>query len=384
MQTQRGVRFPFVLTVALAVFAAFESQADKWRTYVGTYTGPKSKGIYLYEFDDETGSLKSVGLAATTEQPSFLAVHPSGQYLYSGNETSSGPGKTGIIASFAIDAKTGMLKELNTQPWREVGPCHVSVDSAGDHVFGANYGTGVIASYRVKPDGSLSTAVSEIQHTGSSVDKGRQQGPHAHCITPSPNNKYVLVADLGLDKILIYKLEEQTGKLTPNTPAFVATPPGGGPRHLAFHPNHRALFANNEMTSSLTVYSYDDIAGAAKIGQTISTLPPDFSGENSTSEVAAHPSGKFVYVANRGHNSIAVFAYDERTMKLKLVENQPTRGKIPRGFVLDPSGKFLIAGNQESQNISVFKIDEKTGKLTPVGEPVEAPTPVSFVFAKMP
>jgi 6-phosphogluconolactonase len=308
-------------------------------------------------------------------------LHPNGRFLYAVSEMDNTGGKPGgAVAAFTVDAKTGKLTPLNQQSSGGGGPCHLAVDKTGKCLLVANYGTGSIAALPIGNDGSLGERATTIQHEGSSVDKGRQEGPHAHYITTDPANRLALVCDLGLDKVLVYKLSPDTAKLVANEPAFASVAPGAGPRHLVFHPDGRAVYVINEMALTMTALSYDS-RGNMKELQTISTLPADFNGKGSCAEVEVHPSGKFLYGSNRGHDSIAVFAIDANTHKLTLVEHQPTRGKTPRHFAIDPTGKWLLAENQNSDSVVVFKIDSATGRLSPTGQTVEVGAPVCIVFA---
>jgi 6-phosphogluconolactonase len=355
--------------------------ASEYIVYIGTYTGGESKGIYAYKFDATLGMLTAIGLVAETSNPSFLAVSPSQKFLYAANEVDKADGHPGgAVTAFAVDPKTGKLTLLNRVSTGGSGPCHVSVDATGKCVMAANYGSGSVAAFQVQPDGSLSQSSAFAKHSGSSVDKERQGGPHAHFIAPSPDNRYALVADLGLDQVLMYRLDPRKGTLEGNGPSFVKVKPGSGPRHLAFHPNGRYAYVINEMTSTITALTYDPSRAAMQEFQTVSTLPSGFNGVNSTAEIAVHPSGKFLYGSNRGHDSIAVFAIDPVKGTLTLVEHESTQGKTPRNFAIDPTGHWLFAANQDSNNIVLFRIDPNTGKLTPSGEKTSVASPVCVTF----
>jgi 6-phosphogluconolactonase len=353
----------------------------EYLVYIGTYTGPKSQGIYAYRFDAATGRLTSLGLVAATVNPSFLAVHPSGRFLYAVNETSDYDGrKSGSVSSFAVDRQTGKLTFLNKVSSRGADPCHLAVDKTGKSVLVANYTGGSVAVFPVREDGRLVEASAFVQHTGSSVNPERQQGPHSHSINPSPDNRFAVVADLGLDQLLVYRFDATQGKLAANHPPFAKVRPGAGPRHLAYHPNGKFAYVINEMQSTVTAFSYDAAGGVLRELQTVSTLPSDFAGENTTAEVEAHPAGKFLYGSNRGHDSIAVFAIDALKGTLTPVERVSTQGKAPRHFKIDPTGSYLFAANQDSNNLVVFRVDSKTGRLTPTGVVVEVPAPVCVAF----
>ena len=361
------------------------SKTKKLWVYVGTYTGDESKGIYLLELDLADGSLKSLGVAAETKNPSFVAIHPNQRLLYSVSEVSDLDGvKTGGVAGFSIDQKTGKLTLLNRQPSGGGGPCHLVVDQTGRNVLVANYGGGSVSALPIQEDGRLKKASAFIQHRGSSVDPRRQGEPHAHSINIDGDNRFAVVADLGLDKVLVYKFDPAKGTLTPNTPPSAAVKPGAGPRHFAFHPNGRNAYVINEIGNTVTTFRYDGEKGILDPIQSISTLPADFEGTSHTAEVQVHPSGKFVYGSNRGHDSIAVYSVNPETGKLTLVEIEPTGGETPRNFGLDPTGQYLLAANQSTGDVFVFSIDQKTGELKATGAKVDVPAPVCLKFMPKP
>jgi 6-phosphogluconolactonase len=353
--------------------------------YFGTYTNTaaKSKGIYLGQLDLASGKLEAVQPAGEAPNPSFLALHPCRPLLYAVAEMSNFNGKgSGAVSAFSIERTTGKLTPLGQQSSGGSGPCHVLVDRSGQCVLVANYGSGSVASLPIREDGGLQAACSVIQHSGSSVNPQRQQGPHAHGFVLDRANRIALAADLGLDKILIYRLDADCGKLSLNRPAWVDAPAGAGPRHMAFHPNGRWLYAINELNSTVTAYCYDASRGALKILESLSTLPEDFKGGNGTAEIAVHPSGKFLYGSNRGHNSIAIFGIDAQSGKLRPLGHQSTRGKSPRSFAIDPTGRILLAANQDTDNVAVFRIDPACGGLEAIGETVAVPAPVCIVMMR--
>ena len=354
--------------------------AREFLVFFGTYTGPKSKGIYVSRFDSATGKLDAPQLAAETKSPSFLAVHPNGRFLYAVGETSTvGDTGQGGVTAFAIEPG-GKLKALNTQPSGGSGPCHLALDAKGRFVFTANYGSGSVAALPILADGSLAAPAATVQHAGSSVNKSRQEGPHAHCVNLSPDQRFLLACDLGLDKLMVYRVGENQRVLTENDPPFCKLAPGTGPRHLAFGRSGKFVYVVNEMGSSVTVLAYDAKRGTLNESQTTSTLPEKWNGNSACAEIAVHPSGKFVYASNRGHDSIAVFAVNRKSGELSLVEHQTTQGKTPRHFALDPTGDWLLAENQASDNVVVFRVNAKTGALDAHGQPVEVPSPVCAVF----
>lgn len=350
--------------------------ASEMHVYVGTYTGGPSKGIYLYRLNTETGKLTAEGLAAESPNPSFLAIHPSKKYLYAANELSNFEGHSGAVSSYALDQKTGKLTFLNRQSTKGSGTCHLVVDKTGKYVLFANYNTGSVGAMPIHLDGSLAPACAFVQHKGSSVDKSRQEGPHGHSINLDAANKHAYAADLGLDKVLIYKFDTADGSLKPNEPPYATVAPGSGPRHFAFHPSGKYAYVISEMANTVTAFSYSPATGGLSEIQVISTLPSGFKGTSYTAEVVVHPSGKFLYGSNRGHNSIAIFKIDESTGKLTFLGTEPTQGKFPRNFFVDPTGTTLIAENQDSDTLVVFRIDPATGMLKPTGQVCNVPKPV--------
>jgi 6-phosphogluconolactonase len=388
MKIMRQFSLPFTVLFASLLLTWSARGAEKAKTmgdylvYVGTYTVQKSsKGIYVYRFDSATGKLTSRGLAAETVNPTFLAVHPNRRFLYAANEISNyGGQQSGGVSAFAIDRGTGKLTFLNEVASRGADPCYVAVDKTGKYVLVANYTGGSVAVFPVREDGRLGAASAFVQHAGSSVNPARQEGPHAHSINLSPDNRFAIAADLGLDELLVYRFDPTQGTLAGNNPAFAKVNPGAGPRHFSFLPSGSFAYVINEMGSTVTAFSYDAAGGVLRALQTISTLPKGFAGQNDDAEVQAHPSGKFLYGSNRGHDSIAVFAIEAGRGTLTPVEHVSTQGKTPRNFGIDPTGSYLFAANQDSDNIVVFRIDPKTGRLTATGQTLEVPSPVCVKF----
>ena len=371
----------FVLVATLAVLAAAKKPAGKteYFVYVGTYSRDQSKGIYVCRFDAASGNLSAPRLAAESENPSFLAVHPSGRFLYAANEVDNYGDRTGSVTAYAVDRKSGDLKLLNRVSSKGAGPCYVTVDRSSKDLLVANYSGGSVAVLPIGADGRLAEASAFVQHSGSSVG-GRQRGPHAHSINLSSDNRFAVAADLGLDQLLVYRFDPEHGSLAANDPPYAKLNPGAGPRHFAFHPGGRYLYAINELQSTVTAFAFDPARGALKEIQTVSTLPKDFRGKNTTAEVQVHPSGKFLYGSNRGHDSIAVFAIDSRRGTLTPVEQVSTQGQTPRNFRIDPTGSYLLAANQDSHSVVVFRIDPKSGRLTPTDQRVEIFLPVCVKF----
>jgi 6-phosphogluconolactonase len=374
MVRMRTLRF---LTLLLAP-VAFAGAAGNptFFAYIGTYTGHGSQGIYVYRFDPATGELATIGLAASIANPSFLAVNPAGTYLYAVSENDGGS-----VSAFRIDRKTGQLAPLNRVSSRGSGPCALSVDPAGKCVLAANYGSGSVALIPIRADGSLAEPSAFDQHKGSSVNRERQQGPHAHSAVFSPDDRFALSADLGVDLIYIYRFDAARGALAPVGSASVA--PGSGPRHLAFHPSGKFVYAINELTSTVTAFAWN--AGALKEIATVPALPPDYRGTRSGAEIQVHPSGKFLYASNRGEaNDIAIFSLDAVTGKPAPAGHVASGGRTPRNFSIDPTGRYLVAANQDSNNVVVFLIDPANGRLTPTGKTIAltAPVCVQFVAAE--
>lgn len=376
------------LLLTMYAAAAPAPKKQSYFVYVGTYTeepGSKSKGIYAYRFDPDTAELTSIGLAAETTNPSFLAVHPNHRFLYAVNETSNYKGqKSGAVSAFAIDRATGKLTLLNEVASKGADPCYITVDKTGKYVLVANYTSGSVAVFPLLEDGRLGEPSAFLQHSGHGTDPERQEGPHAHSIDLSPDNRFAIVDDLGLDETLVYRFDQTKGALTLNDPQIYTTlakaDPGAGPRHFAFHPNGKFAYVVNEMQSSVYAFTYDSSAGVLHRLQTISSIPKDFSGHKEAAEIEVDPSGKFLYASNRGHDSIAVFAIDPDKGTLTLVEYALTKGQTPRSFEIAPGGALLFAENEKSNNIVIFSIDPKTGRLTPTGKVLEVAEPVCVKF----
>ena len=388
--TRRVLALLLVLSAPLILFSSAQT-AEKapaktqYLAYVGTYTTKtNSKGIYAYRFDAATGQLSAIGVAAETQDPSWLAVHPNGKFLYAVNEA----GKSSMVSAFARDAKTGKLTLLNQLPALGEDPCYLSFDKTGKYVFVANYTSGNVVVFPILPGGKLGEHTSSIQDGGVlGPNKERQEAPHAHWIEVTANNRFVLVTDLGLDRVLTYRFDPSNGTIngaplssyTRYKNAWsVPVNPGDGPRHAVFDANNH-IYVLGELQSTVTDILLDpnkDIEPA----QRISTIPPDYKGRNDAAEIVLHPSGKWLFASNRGHDSIAVFSVDPATGKLERAGHYSTGGKEPRHFAIDPTGKYLLAENQFSNNIVVFKIDSATGGLTSTGQVVEVPSPVDLTF----
>ncbi|MCS7017111.1 MAG: lactonase family protein [Gemmatales bacterium] len=359
-------------------------QTQRYWLYVGTYTQGKSKGIYLYEWSTD-GKLKSVGLAAESPHPSFLAVHPSYKYLYAVGEVNSLQGKqTGAVRAFALEVATGRLTFLNEQASGGGAPCHLIVDRPGRHVLVANYTGGTVAVLPIQEGGHLGEASCVIQHQGKSVNAARQEAPHPHSVNLDPTGRFAFVADLGLDRVVVYRYEEARGQLVPHEPPHAAVAPGAGPRHFAFHPSGKFAYVINELANTVTAFTWDPNKGTLTEIQTISTLPRDFTGTSYTSEIVVHPSGEWLLGSNRGHDSISLFRVNASSGKLELVSHATKGIRWPRNFNIDPSGRFVLVASERADNIVVFELDTKQGVLIPVSIETNVPTPVCLKFVPIP
>ncbi|HZC66268.1 MAG TPA: lactonase family protein [Candidatus Dormibacteraeota bacterium] len=351
--------------------------------FVGTYTNKTaSKGIYALRFDEHNGKISALTVAAAAVDPSFVVVSADEKFLYSVNEVGDfGGAPSGAISAYSIERPSGKLTLLNQVASGGADPCFLSIDKSGKYLFVANYTGGSVGVFALNADGKIGERTAFEQHTGHGALKGRQDAPHAHWAATSANNSYALEVDLGLDQVIVDKFDETSGKITPNDPSFASVEAGAGPRHLAFSPNQKFAYVTNEIGSTVTLFSYDADKGTLDAKQTLGTLPGDFNGQNDTAEIVMHPSGKFLYVSNRGRDSIAIFGVSAKTGILTSIGDFLTRGKTPRNFAIDPSGHYLLAANQETNDIEVFRIDLSTGELGFTGERVEVPAPVDIVFA---
>jgi len=342
--------------------------------YIGTYTGATSKGIYAFRFEDASGALSPLGLVAETPSPSFLTASANGRFVFAVNEVQSFEGTpSGSVTSFSVDPASAKLTELSVQPSKGTGPCHLALDRTGRYLAVANYGGGNYALFRVDADGRLQPATSVVTGAGPGSPK-----PLGHMVGFDAANRFLIAADKGLDRMLVYRFDASTGALSANQPASAVLPTGSGPRHFAFHPNGRWVFTINELAATITTFSWEPTSGTLTALGSAPTRPAGVNG-GSTAEIAVHPNGRFVYGSNRGHDSIAVFSV-AADGALTLIEHESTRGQTPRNFALDPSGRWLIAGNQRSGTLAVFSIDQATGTLSPVGPLASVGSPVSILF----
>jgi 6-phosphogluconolactonase len=371
------------LLLLLLVVGGF-AHAHPRLALIGTYTGGESRGIYVVRLDDETGALSQPLLAAGLSNPEFLALHPNGRFVYALTRVKMPDGRNGgAVAAFAIDARSGKLALLNVEATGRASLTHLAVDATGRMVVAASYGGGYVVSFPILAEGRIGGPGSVLTQEGElGPNRARQEASHPHSVTLSPDNRYAFVADLGYDRVFSYRLDPEHGTLAHNDPAFATFAPGAGPRHSKFSADGRFFYLLNELDSTLTACRYDAARGVVTPFQRSSTLPDDFTGKNGTSEVRIHPSGRFVYAANRGHDSLAVFARDTASGALTRVEIVPCGGQHPRNFALTPDGAWLLCGHQNSDSLAVFRVDAQTGRLTQVGAPVAVPKPVCVLFLR--
>ena len=357
------------LLLVAAAFAVPLPAADVY-VYFGTHSRGPGIGFSVAHFDTDTGALTQPRFLTEAVEPAYFVIHPDGRHLYTCNS-----GSPGGVSAYEIDRATGQLTLLNKEPSGGGDASYVCLDQTGRFVLVANYEGGNIAVFALQPDGRIGGRTAFAQHTGSSVDPKRQTHAYAHSIIVDPTNRFALVADLGLDRLFVYRFDEKNGSLRPNDPPFATVRPGSGPRHVKFHPNGRWVYLINEMGCTVTAFNWDSDHGALTEFQTISTLPADFKGASTCAEIKVHPNGRFLYGSNRGHDSLAVFAIDSTTGRLAPLEYVSTRGKIPRNFTFDPTGRWILCTNHGSDNAVVFRVDATTGRLTPTGQPVSVPSP---------
>ena len=364
--------------LAIAVVAAKPAAQSHYLAFVGTYTTKtESKGIYAYDFDSATGQLTPKGLAAETPDPSWVVIHPNGKYAYAANES----GKNSMISAFSLDAKTAKLTLLNQLPALGEDPCYLSFDKSGKYLFVANYTSGNVAVFPILADGKLGEHTALVKDAGTlGPNKERQEAPHAHWVQVSPDNRFVLVADLGLDEILVYHFDVTSGTITPNNPPFAKVYPGTGPRHAIFSRDGKLLFVISELYAGVTAFAYDSRKGLLNALQTASIRPKDFVGRSDGAEIAAYPGDKWLFASNRGYDKISVLYYRPDNGGLIIARDYSTGGKEPRHFALDPTGQFLLAENQNSNSIVVFRINPATGALTQVSQADAVPSPVNLAF----
>jgi 6-phosphogluconolactonase len=377
MRNRSWSLLPELLLLVMICGLFVQAAEPAYQVFVGTYTDKQSKGIYSFQFDPVDGKVTAPELSATTDNPSFMVVDKQRKHLYAVNENAKGEKNSGGVTVFAINGPH--LKELQSVSSMGADPAYVTLDNTGRYLLVANYTGGNMAVFPIEQDGKLGKPTAFLQHQGSSVNKERQAGPHAHSIQMSNDNQFAFVADLGLDKVMVYRFDARKGTLAPT--GALTLPAGAGPRHVAFAPNGNFVYVTNEMASTLSFFSFDAKTPSWENVQTVSTLPSPMES-NSTAEITTDREGRFLYVSNRGDDSIVEFAIDPKTGFLTNVQRTQTGGKTPRFFTLDPTGKWMFVANQDSNDIFLFKVDENTGKLTPTGRETEIGAPVDLVFVK--
>ena len=349
------------------------SFADDPLIFISAFTAGEEGAIQAFRFDSKTGTLTPQHRTTDLQHPFFTVISPDGRFLYSIDTEKFGGQENEFVAAYSIKDRTGKLERLNQQSAKGAASCYLDIDSTGKTVVLANYSTGSVAALPVQADGSLGKATSFVQHEGSSVNPKRQKGPYAHSIEISPNNRFALAADLGIDKVLIYRLDAAASKLSVNdAQPSVSVEPGSGPRHLTFHPNGKSVYLINELKNTVTFFAYEPESGKLTTQQTISTLPADFDGVTHTADVKITPNGKFLYGTNRGHDSIACYRIGEDG-KLTLIKIERSLGKGPQNLLITPDGQWVICANMPGNNVVVFRINADTGELTPTGEPITVP-----------
>lgn len=375
----------FILLVLAGPLVVAQQAGAKEILYVGTFSERGSQGIYVLQFDRTTGKLTELQTVSGKESPSFLEVHPNGKYLYAVyREGMTKEDKNGTVIAYSIDQATGKLTKINEQSSEGSGPCHVSLDSKGRFAYVSNYGGGNLAVYPVNKDGSLDKPSDVVQHEGGSVNQNRQTAPHMHSIIPTRNGKFIYASDLGIDKIMIYKVNHKTGKLSAAQSPFIESTPGSGPRHFALHPGGNLAFSAEELSSTIASFKVNKSTGALKQVARVNMLPDDFNGNNSAADIHVSPDGKFVYASNRGHDSLVIYAIDPDSGKLTFAGHEGTRGEHPRNFCIDNKGAYIFVANRDNDNVVVFKRDTASGKLTYTGEEASIPAAVCIQQIKLP
>lgn len=349
----------------------------KERVYVGTFDDRGSEGLYVFEFDRESGGMNLIQTVSDRQGPNFQAIHPGGGYLYSvSGEAFSEDTQHGTISAYQIHPNTGMLKIINEQSVEGRGTAHVSVDPLGEFAYVSNYSEGNLSVFRISENGGVSEAVDVVQHEGSSVNERRQNSPHVHSMIPSADGKFIYVSDLGTDQILIYQVNRTTGELSPAEVPYVESTPGSGPRHFTIHPGGEVAYSAEELSSTVAVFSVDKSTGSLTQIQRVTMLPEDYEGNNSAADIHLSPDGRFLYASNRGHDSLVIYRVDAATGTLTLVGHEPTRGSHPRNFMMDQFGEYVLVANRDDDNVVVFNRNKETGELSFSGEEINVPMAV--------
>jgi 6-phosphogluconolactonase len=381
MKVMRGFA---LVVVFICLCVSTQGQVRKELLYAGTFSVRGSQVIYVLTFDRAKRTLKVMQSVPSLTSPSFLTIHPSGNFLYSVNRgKAEAADNGGSVSAYGLDPKTGRLSGLNNRSSYGDEPCHIAVDKSGDYIFVSNYNRGNLVVLPLFDDGLIGGPSDAKKYVGSSVNTERQEGPHVHASVLSPDNKFLYVTDLGTDKIYIYAFDASNGTLRSTEPSEIKLSPGTGPRHFTFHPNGKFAYVSEELTSSVAVFAVNPSTGALTVLQdTVSTLPETFKGSNTTADIHTDLRGKYLYVSNRGHNSISIFSIAANGM-IQLIGQEPTGGKTPRNFLMDPRGEFMFVANQDSDMITMFRVVSKTGKLLAVGRPLKVPSPVCLKYLSL-
>lgn len=352
--------------------------------YVGTFQDRGSQGIYVYEFDRDSVKFSLKQTLPEIVRPGFLEIYPDGRYLYSINRVRNAEGiQKEMVSSFAINSEDGILSLINQVPAHGTGACHVNIDKAGKYLYISFYDSGSLTVFAINPDGSIGDTIQTIKYEGSSVNERRQDKAHVHSVLFSPDNAFVYIADLGTDKVMICSIDHTTGKLLPASPPSVSVIPGSGPRHMTFHPEKPYVYLAEELSSSTSLFYQDQVTGNLTSMQTISTLPEDFTDQNTNADIHIDPSGKFLFVSNRGHNSLATYSINKENGELRIVDYPSTMGEHPRNFLIEPKGEFILVANRDTDNVAVFRLDKATGLLEYTGISLDIPVPVCLKWLKI-
>lgn len=366
-----------VMLLAMGFTGCTEQQSSKEIIYVGTFHDRGSEGLYVFEFDRNTGKMNQIQVISDREGPNFQAIHPDGNILYSvSDEPFTDDTDFGTVSAYKIDAESGQLSLINEQSVEGRGTAHVSTDPLGRYVYVSNYSEGNLSVFMINEDGSLTEAVDIVNHDGSSINEQRQNNPHVHAADPSADGRFLYVSDLGIDKIMIYKVHETNGTLTPADTPFIENTPGSGPRHFTIHPNGEFAYSAEELSSTVAVFDVDQSTGALNEIQRISMLPDNFDESSSAADIHISPDGRFLYASNRGHDSLVIYSIDDATGELTLAGHESTRGGHPRNFMIDSRGDYLLVANRDDDNVVIFRRDQETGELEYTGEQANVPMAV--------
>lgn len=371
----KNIRFVYLLFLIINISCNMDNGIE--HLYVGTFCEQEDNGIYVFEFDRKQGSVRQIQAINGFESPSYLEIHPSGEFLYSVNRSSVTENENwGSVSSFQIDSHSGQIRHMNSQPAQGGESCHLALDSEGRMVFIANYNQGNIAAFPVLNNGTLAEASEVRQHMGSGPNRERQEGPHAHCVAVSANDRWLYAVDLGIDRIKVYEIDYENSQLIDLPAGDGISKPGSGPRHIALHPTINKAYVIEELASSITSYDLDPVSGALTPDQTVPTIPETFNDTNYCADIHIHPNGKLLYASNRGHDSLAIYRINENTGELTFIAYQTVFGKWPRNFLIDPEGDFIFVVNQNSDNLVIFLVNPETGLLKRTNQEINIPNPV--------